>query len=144
MEFSRLWYSHKWNGPALRYEVALSVHTGNGVWIHGPWLASIPDIPIFPSGLRDVLQRENEFAVTDNGYADLRCVQPPGETHPLDRTLALLRARHENFNKRLKHFNVLSCTFRHDRRKHSVFFHAVVNVTKVLVDHEPLFAIALQ
>ena len=29
------WYSHKFNGPALRYEVAVSIHGGDVVWAYG-------------------------------------------------------------------------------------------------------------
>lgn len=34
--FSKIWYSHKFKGPGLRYEVAVSILTGDIVWLHGP------------------------------------------------------------------------------------------------------------
>ncbi len=32
---NRRWYSHKFNGPGLRYEIALSIKTGDIVWAYG-------------------------------------------------------------------------------------------------------------
>ena len=34
--FNRRWYSKKFNGPALRYEVGISINTGYIVWFNGP------------------------------------------------------------------------------------------------------------
>ena len=41
--FSSTYFSHKINGPALRYEVAVSVGPANIVWAHGPFKAGTPD-----------------------------------------------------------------------------------------------------
>ena len=55
----------------------------------------------------------DEVVITDSGYADTRCVQPPGTEHALHSTLAKIRARHENVSKRLKQYYVLKHRFRH-------------------------------
>lgn len=34
--FEKKWYSHKFNGPAVAYEVAVGITTGFIVWINGP------------------------------------------------------------------------------------------------------------
>ena len=34
-EFDPKWWSHKFNGPGLRYEVALCIRTGDIVWVNG-------------------------------------------------------------------------------------------------------------
>ena len=33
--WSAKWFSHKFNGPGLRYEVGLSINNGDIVWVHG-------------------------------------------------------------------------------------------------------------
>ena len=52
---------------------------------------------------------------------------------------AILRARHEALNGRLKRFYVLTDTFRNDVCKHSSCFRAVLNITQLTHEHEPSF-----
>ena len=80
----------------------------------------------------------DEFAIADDGYGDIRCIQPPGHTHGLHRKLAHQRAIHEKFNERLKNSNVLSQKFRHARMLHDICFFAVLNITKIMVKTEPV------
>ena len=35
--FDKKWFSHKFRGPGLCYEVALNIQTGDIVWSHGPF-----------------------------------------------------------------------------------------------------------
>ena len=35
--FSPAWFSHKFHGPGLRYEVGISISSGYIVWINGPF-----------------------------------------------------------------------------------------------------------
>ena len=37
--FNPKWYSHKFKGPGLRYEVAICIKTGCIVWVIGPFPA---------------------------------------------------------------------------------------------------------
>lgn len=139
--FSSQWFSHKSNGPALRYEVALSVHRAKIVWAFGPFAAGTPDVTIFREKLKRKLEIADEFAISDNGYADERCIQPPGQAHPNHSSFARVRARHENMNRRLKQFGVLSQRFRHDISKHKFCFIAVANLTNLTLAEDPLFSI---
>jgi len=42
------WFSHKFKGPGVRYEVGLCIRTGDIVWINGPFpCGQYPDITIF-------------------------------------------------------------------------------------------------
>jgi hypothetical protein len=34
--FNKKWYSHKMNGPGVRYEIAICIQTGVPVWTNGP------------------------------------------------------------------------------------------------------------
>jgi hypothetical protein len=45
--FSTEWFSHKFKGPGVRYELAISIRGGNTVHIHGPFPAKCRDIEIF-------------------------------------------------------------------------------------------------
>ena len=48
MPFSKIWYSHKFKAPGVRYEVGLTIRTGHIVWIHGPFpCESWPDMKNF-------------------------------------------------------------------------------------------------
>jgi hypothetical protein len=66
--FSPMWYSHKYKGPGLRYEVALSIRGGDIVHINGPYACGAwPDISIF----REVLINKllpGEMVEADRGY----------------------------------------------------------------------------
>lgn len=139
--FSNTWYSHKTNGPAIRYEVALSLQSAKIVWAYGPFPAGTPDISIFRTKLKYKLARADEFAICDNGYTDDRCIQPPGTNNRFHYTLSRVRARHENLNRRLKQFNVLGHRFRHDLSKHKLCFMAVANITNLMLVEDPLFII---
>ncbi len=68
--FNPKWYSHKFHGPGLRYELAICIRTGDIVWAYcglpcGEWsdLRLARDVFIF--GLR-----EGEKAIADRGYND--------------------------------------------------------------------------
>ncbi len=92
----------KSNGPAHRYEVAISIHSGNAVWANGPWPAGLSNLRIFRMALKGVVECQDEFAVADEGYNDIRCIQPPGNTHAPNLHLSYFRGLHEKFNERLK------------------------------------------
>ncbi len=114
--------SHKFYGPGVRYEIAISIETVEIVWAYGPWPCNVNrDLRIFRNGLKKVLN-EDEFVVAHSSYSDERCVQPPGLNHPMHRLLAVIHARHENLNKRLKQFAVLKNKFRHEVSLHSYCF----------------------
>ena len=44
---STRWYDFKKGGAGLKYEVALSIHTNEIIWIRGPLSASVHDISMF-------------------------------------------------------------------------------------------------
>ena len=44
-------------------------------------------------------------------------------------------ARHEIVNGRIKNFRVLKNEFRHGLQKHSICFHAVVNIVQASIDY---------
>ena len=147
-EWSKQWYSSKFKGPGLRYEVGISILHGDIIWINGPFACGQwPDIKIFlKGGLKDNLA-EGERVEADDGYisADPQYIKSrSGIFHPElgQNTRNTLRARQETVNKRMKQFGALSGIFRHTIDKHGDVFDAVALVTQVAIENgEPLFEV---
>ena len=144
--WSRAWYSHKFNGPGLRYEVAVCIHTGAIVWVHGPFPAGdYADITIFRHALIFMLD-DDERVEADDGYRGeypRKCKIPD----PLDSISAAsmrrrVMQRHETVNKRFKNFGCLKRVFRHKLIFHSACFRAVAVITQLAFDNgEPVFEV---
>lgn len=132
--FSSKWYSHKHNGPGLRYEVGIALTTGWIVWVHGPFpCGQFSDISVYRLGMRDALSA-GESVIADGGYKDSTCEKHPKETDPIhEQYHCVARARHETCNRRFKQSKVLGERFRHDLSRHSSCFHAVVNLTQLSI-----------
>eukprot|EP00536_Pseudo-nitzschia_multiseries_P019074 jgi/Psemu1/58787/gm1.58787_g len=123
--FSRQMYSHKLNGPGIKYEVGVCLKTGWIVWINGPFVGSANDATIFKEGLSTLLH-------DDEGLPDM------GMTSKQRKMKANARAQHETVNGRLKIFNVLTTHFRHMKpnrqgmmQKHGMCFNAVAVITQL-------------
>ena len=55
--FSEKWFSHKFRGAGLRYEMGISVACGDIVWVNGPFpCGSYHDLQIFRSGMQRHLE----------------------------------------------------------------------------------------
>ena len=55
--FNPMWYSHKFNGAGLRYEVAVGLCDEGIVWVNGPFpCGSWPDLRIAREGLVNFLR----------------------------------------------------------------------------------------
>ena len=136
--FNPMWYSHKFHGPGLRYEIGLCIFTGHIVWAHGGvpcghW----PDLKLARDAFIFNLQ-EGEKALADRGYQDQNFFEHPNG----DQRKKKILSRHETANRRIKQFSCLQHRFRHALFLHPSFFHAVVNITQLMIQNgEPLFAI---
>jgi hypothetical protein len=130
--FSTDYWSHKFNGPGLRYEIALNIMTGDIVWVNGPFpCGANPDLVIFRRDLMHKLEPW-ERVEADQGYI-AECPQHVKTHIPLQaeqerdmRALAL--ARHEHVNGRLKNFAALRDKFHHNahrEEKHGLIVHAL-------------------
>ena len=139
--FNRKWFSSKFRGPGVRYEVGVCIQTGWIVWINGPFpCGGWPDLKI---ALNDLVHMfvGDERAVADSGYK--------GHEHYFDtpwRFLdtdyqksrkALARARHECNNRRFKQWRILKEVFRHNVVKHGCVFMAVANIEQTLIQKTP-------
>ena len=146
--WSRRWFSNKFKGPGLRYELALCIMTGDIVWANGPYPPGLySDYKIFMEcGLKDMLD-DKERVEADDGYtgADPKFAKTRSASwHPqagADARNAVM-ARQETANNRLKKFGALNQIFRHKIDKHQDVFMAVVVLVQLSIDYgERLFDI---
>jgi hypothetical protein len=129
--FDSGWFSHKFNGPAVKYEVATSIRGGDIVWFHGPFPGSHNDLTIFRRGLRQMLH-QLEWIWGDRGYrGDSKVITPYDIRVEAREELALARARHEIFNGRFKRFSILNNVYRHSIHKHNLVFASVVIIIQL-------------
>jgi DDE superfamily endonuclease len=151
--FNPAWYSHKFNGPGVRYEVGLAIRTGHIVWINGPFpCGDYSDVTIFRLGLAHYLD-VGERVEADKGYRadDPKLIKTPAGMSSAvssvhgDSTVdmqAKVRARHETVNKRFKQFNILNDEYRHDLEMHGDVFRAVAVITELSLQlGEPLYEV---
>lgn len=143
--FTPGWYSHKFRGPGLRYEVALAITTGDIVHINGPFpCGNYPDITIFRQKLKQMLA-DGEMVEADRGYrGEYYHVRTPidYDSEWEKKQKGKLMARHETVNRRFKQFGVLKQTFRHNLGVHRTVFEAVVVITQLNINNgEKLFQV---
>lgn len=139
--FNKRWFSHKSNGPGVRYEIAICIQTGLIVWINGPFpCGEWTDIVIFRSALIHMLGRRpdgrHEMVEADNGYngegMHIRVRDEPRGISKIQYIAkARARARHEAVNARLKCFACLKLVFCHNLALHGRIFNAVAVVVNV-------------
>ena len=68
--FSPKWFSHKFKGPGLGYEICVCIQTGDIAWWNGSFAAGEwPDLSIARYILINMLD-EDEMAVADGAYCD--------------------------------------------------------------------------
>ena len=132
--FDPIWFSHKLNGPGVRYEIGICIQTGWIVWINGPFPCGIPDLSIARDWINDLLE-DGEMYVADGGYYDgQQWSNTPNGRHDLDQYMkAAARARHEVVNGWFKRFGILQQRFHHDVYLHYEVFHAVANIVQLLI-----------
>ncbi|KAH9053463.1 hypothetical protein Ae201684P_015230 [Aphanomyces euteiches] len=133
-EFDPCWYSHKFHGPGLRYEIGICIATGWIVWAHGGVpCGSWPDLRLARDAFCSFVG-PNEMTLADRGYCDPRYFIYPRPGRDDVRRQKEVMARHETCNRRLKQFRVLGGVFRHQLYLHPICFHAVVNLTQLMIE----------
>ena len=139
----KAWYSHKFNGPGVAYEFALSIYTSHLVWIREPYKAGTSDKAIYNRELKAKIPK-GHFVVADGGYRDSKdkSLATPNPRDPEELLIfkARARMRQEAFHSRLKRFECLNSKFRHTAEQHK----ACCEVVCVIIQYEiqlgtPLF-----
>lgn len=125
--FHPKWFSHKFRGAGIRYEIGLSIGNGDIVWASGGLpCGEWPDIKIAKNLY--LKYARDEVTLADKGYRFRNYFKNP--TNAMEKRIM---ARHETLNGRLKQFKVLSCKFRHPLKKHPSIFHACVNILQLSI-----------
>ena len=137
------WYSHKFHGPGLRYEVAVSLE-GDIAHASGPWpCGTHPDLKIFREGGLMQKLHIDEMIIADKGYrGEPEKVWLPGEGNSTQvKAHKFVRSMHETMNGKLKNFKALSTKWRHELSEHPLAFYSVLVITQIGLSSHPLFPI---
>lgn len=130
------WYSHKFEGPAIKYEIATSF-AGDVAWGSEPYRGGKGDREIFQDRLQG-LTPENCVNLVDLGYvkdglAKVTHIRPTDSA--ADRKLKKrLLARQETLNGRLKNYAVLSHRYRHNVKDHSMDFNCCLVLCQMEIE----------
>lgn len=99
--FSAGWFSHKFKGAALLFEVASFICFKNVVWVDGPFMAgSFSNLKMFRCRFKASLL-QLETVIADRGYRDEKVVTP-WILHANKNLHSRLRACHEALNGDVK------------------------------------------
>ena len=135
--FSKIWFSHKFNGPAIRYEIGISLRTSDIVWAFGGVKpGDFPDLELARSCVVDMID-DGELIVADNGYNDswVFLNDRKGSYEPQDTAIRQYLARHESVNKRIRDFKILSDKYKGKLSFHPRIFHACVNLVQIQIEN---------
>lgn len=149
MTKDRKWYSHKFKGPGVTYEVALHIWKSKIIHISkGIRKASVHDKTMYtePGGLRSKT-REGKMGIADGAYKageaeePLPIFRPNSHNRPLARKFsARARARQESHYGRIDNFKCMKETWRHGVDLHCVTFEAINVILQYQYDNgHPLF-----
>eukprot|EP00541_Cyclophora_tenuis_P002875 CAMPEP_0116555576 /NCGR_PEP_ID=MMETSP0397-20121206/8225_1 /TAXON_ID=216820 /ORGANISM="Cyclophora tenuis, Strain ECT3854" /LENGTH=318 /DNA_ID=CAMNT_0004080865 /DNA_START=230 /DNA_END=1186 /DNA_ORIENTATION=- len=151
-EQNKIWYSSKFKGAGVRYELAIAIKTGEIVWINGPFPCGWgPDLKIFNQTLKTCLlpfekiMADRNYRDSDKAYTKCHVEKYEDDTHETITkeyaAIAILLARHETVNGRFKEFGCLNQVYRHERSKHHILFSAVAVIIQIEMRHggRPVF-----
>ncbi len=145
--YSKPFWSCKFKKSGLRYEVGLSIQTGNICWWSGPYApGKWNDLSIFRDLLVSMLE-PGERCEMDRGYQDtapayVKCsgvVEANANTTQIQQRVW---SRQETVNERFKNWAILSTMYRHDLLEHQTVFGAIVVLTKLSFAANPLSQVA--
>ena len=141
---SAKWCSYKFKSAGLAYEIGLTIFDSRVVWVIGPYQAAVHDKEIYESKLKKKIP-VGKKVVADRGYRGEEgrrtlSIRNTHDTPAVKDFKRRVRARHENFNARLKVFNILEHRFRHRLERHKTVFDAVCVICQYDMENgHPLF-----
>lgn len=137
------WFSHKFRGYGIKYELGINMVTGEIVWMNGPFRGATPDISICRSGLLKVLPVV-ERVLADKGYiGELQIVTPEKNRidHPEDADLNRHRQLVERVIGRIKFFRICEAKYRGDLNKHQTLMNVICRLCNLMMlEEEPMRA----
>jgi hypothetical protein len=142
--------SHKFKSCAAKYIIVLSVYHSKCLFIEGPFRGGMHDLDMFrTSGLMKKLKESGKICITDRGFRSRYGHESKHFSYPdfmdskeLYNFKSRARQRQETFNRRLKHFEALSSTFKNGFVKHGIALRAVAVIVQYQMDNgSPLFSV---
>jgi hypothetical protein len=97
----------------MLYEIAIAIHESHVLAINGPFDASKANVTISRDQLKDAMP-EGKRGIGDSGYQGepgKLTFHRPAHSKEMTNFIDRVRARHKNFNARIKNFNILSNCF---------------------------------
>ncbi len=148
MGYSKPFWDYKFKRRGCHYKVGLCIKTGNICWWNGPYKpGDWNDEMIFKDELVKNLEGA-EQCKTDCGYrgsapAKVEC---PGDLLAdqdlaVKKTLQRVRSQQETINEWFKNWGILNTPYRHNIFKHQAVFGAIVCLTQLLLQANPLFTV---
>ena len=136
------WYSHKFKGSGLRYELGVATHSSDIVWVNGPFpCGAFSDLKIYKEmGLSEKLIEAGEKCIADGTYRHYTVSQKGRGRSSWRKQKNRLRARHETANNRIKIFDCFNQRWRHSHEMHGHAFRAAVFLTQLSFQFNPLMA----
>lgn len=130
--FDSTYWSHKLNGPALKYAITMAIHSGYIVHWAGPFKPSVSDITIFRNDLMNQLNPLEPIEVDSGGGGEFQTKPPQVAKSRVGRSQkSKVRAKMENCIGKVKVFDALNVAFRHSHDKHKLAFGAILVITQL-------------
>jgi hypothetical protein len=142
--------SHKFRKCGAKYLIVLSVFWSKCVYIEGPYKGGKHDVEMFrESGLIKRLKKSGKLCIADRGFRskyahEHKVMSLPDymDSPELHNFKSRARLHHESFNRRLKHFEALSSTWKNGFIKHGITLRAVAVIVQYQMDNgSPLFCV---
>ena len=135
--FDKTFKSPRMECSALKYEVCISIYSGDIVWIYGPHPGGKNDKTIFKEHLVGMLE-DGELLEADRGYIGLEeWIHCPDDCDKNEEYLekAWIRAKHETCNRRFNEWSILKSQYRgHNRVQHRKIFRCIATLTQIDID----------
>jgi hypothetical protein len=130
--FDITYWSHKINGPALKYSVCRAIFSGYIVHWAGPEKPSVSDIGMYRDYLEDLLD-EGECVEVDNGGGGENSAKTPkiSKSRVDRKQKSAARAKQENMFAGAKAFHALVVPWKHSHVKHEYAFGAILVVQQL-------------
>lgn len=122
----------------------MNINDGRIVWVNGGVpCGSWSDLKLARETYITMVNA-GETTIADDTYKDAAYfIYPSGFPDSIALQKRIM-ARHETINARLKQFSVLTKPFRHRLNLHPICFHAIANITQLMIlNGEPLYRVNL-
>ncbi|CAB9522899.1 unknown protein [Seminavis robusta] len=142
--------SHKFKSCGGKYIIALSTFRSQCVFIAGPFKGGKGDLDCFKDGgLMKKLKKSGKICHVDRGFRSKSARERERFAYPdymdskeLHNFKSRSRLRQETYNRRLKHFQCLSETFKNGFEKHGIALRAVAVLVQIQMNNgSPLYCV---